>query len=111
MFPTDPGPPLEFVKINRAREHQQARGDEFLASTGEPANQAPPITPAHSVRTSSRPEPLAEMINQRLQSGPCRGPRRHRPNRARVGRLGVPEITADRDSPATQTRRSARLEP
>jgi hypothetical protein len=39
-FPTDPHPLVEFVKINRTGQHQQARGYEILtspATSGEPA--------------------------------------------------------------------------
>jgi hypothetical protein len=31
-LPTNPHPLVEFVKINRTGQHQQARGDEFLTS-------------------------------------------------------------------------------
>jgi hypothetical protein len=35
-----------------------------------PANQAPAMTPAHSVRMSSRPCNLTKMIDQRLRLAP-----------------------------------------
>src|SRR5829696_8923814 len=72
-FPTGPDPPVKFVKINRAGQHQQSRGDQVLttpATSGEPgtgdhAGDLGPdvITTLHY---------LAEMINQWSQFRPSR---------------------------------------
>jgi hypothetical protein len=73
-FPTDPYPPVEFVKVNGAGDHEQARGYEFLAS---PASTGEPATGDHSSALGADVVTalchLAEVINQRLQFRPFGG--------------------------------------
>ena len=73
-LPTNPHPLVEFVKINRAGEHQQAGGDQFLTSphgAREPATGDDSGALGADVVAALRC--VAEMINQRLQFGPSRG--------------------------------------
>jgi hypothetical protein len=54
-LPADPYPSVKLVQVKGSGEHQQARGYELMACRAPPASHQPAITPAHSVRMSSRP--------------------------------------------------------
>ena len=72
-LPPNPHPLVEFVKINRTGEHQQARGYEFLTSPHGAREPGPGDDSgalcSDVVTTLSH---FAEVINQRLQFGPSR---------------------------------------
>jgi hypothetical protein len=73
-FPTDPDPPVEFVKVNRPGEHQQPGRYEFLTSPHAASEPGPGDDSgafcSDVVATLSH---LTQMINERLQFGPSRG--------------------------------------
>jgi hypothetical protein len=54
-LPTNTQPLVEFVKIDGPGQHQQAAAISSSPRLPIPANQAPAIVPAHSIRMSSRP--------------------------------------------------------
>ena len=72
-FPTDPYPPVEFVKINITGEHKQPGGDQLLAapdSGGEPGpgDCASTFDPDVIAALGH----LAKMIDQRLARAAAR---------------------------------------
>jgi hypothetical protein len=73
-LPTNPHPPVQFVKINRSGQHQQTRRYQILTSPGgarEPGTGDG--SGAFDADVVAAMRYLAEMINQGLEFGPFGG--------------------------------------